>query len=87
MKPLVDLVNGNPGRALDDFHIIALMKCRDPEHLYEEETMKQGEGSNWPQFVLICFRGTEEPTEEFGNWFAEQLSFFTNKPESGYLGN
>ena len=46
MKPLVDLVNISPARALDDFHIIALMKHRDPEHLHEEETMKQGEGSN-----------------------------------------
>ena len=26
MKPLVDLVNISPARALDDFHIIALMK-------------------------------------------------------------
>ncbi len=48
MKPLVNLVNISPARALDDFHIIALMKRRDPEHLDEEKTMKQGEGSNWP---------------------------------------
>ena len=87
MKPLFDLVNGNPARALDDFHIIALMKHRDPEHLDEEETMKQGEGSHWPWLVLICFRETEETTEEFGNWLAEQLSLFANKPDSGYLGN
>ncbi len=67
MKPLVDLVNGYPARALDDFHIIALMKRKDPEHLDEEETMKQGERSNWPWLVLICIRETEETTEEFGN--------------------
>ena len=49
--------------------------------------MKQGEGSYWPQLVLICFRETEDTTEEFGNWLAEQLSLFANKPDSGYLGN
>ena len=87
MKPLHVLVNGNPARALDDFHIIALMKRRDPEHLDEEETMKQGEGSNWSRLILICFRDTEETTEEFGNWLAEQLSLFANIPDSAYLGN
>ena len=63
------------------------MKHRDPEHLDKEETMKQGEGSNWPWLVLICFRETEETTEEFGNWLAKQLSLFANKHDSGYLGN
>ncbi len=66
MKPLVDLVNGNPARALDEFHIIVLIKHRDTEHLDEEEAIKQGEGSNWPQLFLICFRETEETAEEFG---------------------
>ena len=63
MKPLVNLVNISPARALDDFHIIALMKRRDPEHLDEEETMKQEEGKNWYQLVLICVREREETTE------------------------
>ena len=63
------------------------MKHGDPDHLDEQETMKQGERSNWPWLVLICFRETEETTEEFGNWLAEQLSCFSNKPDSGYLGN
>ena len=71
MKPLVDLVNGIPARSLDDFHIISLMKQRDPEQIDEEKTMKQGEGSNLPQLVLICFREKEEMTEEFGYWLAE----------------
>ena len=62
------------------------MKCRDPEHIDGEETMKQGEGSNWPRLILIYFRETEETLVEFGNWLTEQLSLFTNKPDSGYLG-
>ena len=63
------------------------MKYRDPLQLDEEETMKKGEGNNWLWLILICFRETEETTEEFGNWLAKQLSLFANKPDSGYLGN
>ncbi len=49
--------------------------------------MQQGEGSNWPCLFPICFRKTEETTEEFGNWLAEQLSLFAKKTDSGYKGN
>ena len=59
------------------------MKCRDPEHLDEEETMKQEEGKNWYQLVLICVREREETTEQVGNWLAKQLSLFANNPDSG----
>ena len=61
------IIIGNPARACGDFHIIELMKHRDPEQIDEEKTMKQGEGSNWSRLVLICFRETEETTEECGN--------------------
>lgn len=87
MKPLVDLVKCDPTNSLEDFHIIALMKHRDLDHLDQKETMKQGEWNNWADLFLIFFKETEKITEEFCNWLADQLSLFDNKPDSGYTGN
>ena len=62
MNPLVNLVNGNLSKDLNNFHIITLMKHRDPDPLDKDKATKPGEGGDGSWLVVICFGETEETT-------------------------
>jgi hypothetical protein len=53
MKPLSVLIKTNLAIALDMFHVISFMKCKNDEGVNEDIPTMQSEGSIWPRLVCL----------------------------------